>query len=380
MQHLDEGTIHAWLDGALAGDDAAAAARHASECRDCAALVAEARGMIAATSRVVSALDDVPAGVIPTARQTPAVQHSMWRRLRFTPARAALAATALLTAGTLFASRHNEVAKESAPVPMTAQAPASVSADSHVKSNRREVADTSGVATPSPISGATATAATARERAANSPTAVSAKAPPPSIGPMKPSSVPARAGAAPAAQAADVAAVPVAGAPVAAAPASPRAENKAVDSRLAQRAAVDSLASVDVNRAERRAFNRVQQLEAVTGAAAGLVKRADVQGCYELSADSASTLRGIPLRFALQHRAGTTDYVVRALSTDNRLDSLVSGGSWRSFAGDRATVSFSGTVEREAVVLQFSATGPVAQASAGGRLVHIGIQRVDCRP
>src|SRR5512132_4114285 len=114
MQHLDEGTIHAWLDGALGGDEAAAVARHVDECRDCAAMVAEARGMIAATGRIVSALDDVPAGVIPTPRQAPAAQHSLWRRLRFTPARAALAATVLLTVGTLFASRQNESRKDTA--------------------------------------------------------------------------------------------------------------------------------------------------------------------------------------------------------------------------------------------------------------------------
>lgn len=61
MQHLDEGTIHAWLDGALAPNEATAAEAHAQSCEECARVVAEARGLIAASSRILGALDDVPA-------------------------------------------------------------------------------------------------------------------------------------------------------------------------------------------------------------------------------------------------------------------------------------------------------------------------------
>jgi hypothetical protein len=60
MQHLDEGTIHAWLDGALSADDAARAGAHVATCRACADAVAEARGLIAASSRILTALDAVP--------------------------------------------------------------------------------------------------------------------------------------------------------------------------------------------------------------------------------------------------------------------------------------------------------------------------------
>src|SRR5688500_16529565 len=65
MQHPDEGTIHAWLDGQLPAEEAAALESHVSECAQCSAAIAEARGLIAASSRIVSALDIVPAGVIP---------------------------------------------------------------------------------------------------------------------------------------------------------------------------------------------------------------------------------------------------------------------------------------------------------------------------
>jgi len=61
MTHLDEGTIHAWLDGALDDARASEVSKHAATCKDCGALVAEARGLIAGTSRILTALDDVPA-------------------------------------------------------------------------------------------------------------------------------------------------------------------------------------------------------------------------------------------------------------------------------------------------------------------------------
>lgn len=66
MQHPDEGTIHAWLDGEVAADEARDLESHVAECEECSARVAEARGLIAASSRIVSGLDFVPGGVIPT--------------------------------------------------------------------------------------------------------------------------------------------------------------------------------------------------------------------------------------------------------------------------------------------------------------------------
>ncbi len=65
MQHPDEGTIHTWLDGELTPAGAAELETHIAECSECAAAVAEARGFIAGSSRIVSALDIVPGDVIP---------------------------------------------------------------------------------------------------------------------------------------------------------------------------------------------------------------------------------------------------------------------------------------------------------------------------
>jgi putative zinc finger protein len=79
MQHLDEGTIHSWLDGALAPDEAAQVEAHVAECPECAAAVAEARGFIAASSRILTALDNAPRGVIPVAAPKRRVDPIVWR-------------------------------------------------------------------------------------------------------------------------------------------------------------------------------------------------------------------------------------------------------------------------------------------------------------
>lgn len=65
MKHPDEGMVHAWLDGALDDADAHELEAHVAECAECAPRVAEARGLIAASSRIVSQLDGVPARVVP---------------------------------------------------------------------------------------------------------------------------------------------------------------------------------------------------------------------------------------------------------------------------------------------------------------------------
>ena len=138
MRHPDEGTIHAWLDGQLPAEEASELEAHATACADCAAAIAEARGLVAASSRIVSSLDIVPGGVIPV--RTPV------KRPWYLTTQVRAAAAVLFVAGASFvltrgsdstdfeeASRQAapfslESPAASAPVP-DAQAPAAVQAE-----------------------------------------------------------------------------------------------------------------------------------------------------------------------------------------------------------------------------------------------------------
>jgi hypothetical protein len=89
MQHPDEGTIHAWLDGALPAGEAAEVEAHVQGCAQCAGAVAEARGFIAGASRILTALDSVPSGVVPITNRRKSRNWPVWR------AAAAIAVVAL---------------------------------------------------------------------------------------------------------------------------------------------------------------------------------------------------------------------------------------------------------------------------------------------
>jgi putative zinc finger protein len=106
MRHLDEGTIHAWLDGALDAEEVARVEQHAAECATCAAAVAEARGFVAGASRILTALDHTPANVAPRATAFTSASprgsrpRSVWTTFRLTPARVAAAAVVVVAVGT----------------------------------------------------------------------------------------------------------------------------------------------------------------------------------------------------------------------------------------------------------------------------------------
>ena len=78
--HVDQGTVHAWLDGAFDTDDSALVERHVAACATCAAAVAEARGLLAGSARILGALDGVARGVVPAADATRTASRIAGRR------------------------------------------------------------------------------------------------------------------------------------------------------------------------------------------------------------------------------------------------------------------------------------------------------------
>ncbi|MBK7905941.1 MAG: zf-HC2 domain-containing protein [Gemmatimonadetes bacterium] len=65
MSRPDEGLLHAWLDGELEAEEAARVERLVAEDAEWSAAAAEARGLIAASSRILGKLDVVAGDVIP---------------------------------------------------------------------------------------------------------------------------------------------------------------------------------------------------------------------------------------------------------------------------------------------------------------------------
>ncbi len=78
MPRPDEGLIHAWLDGQLPPDEAARIEQLAASDPEWSAAVAEARGLIAASSRILSALDHAPSGVIPEQKSRRSTRSLPW--------------------------------------------------------------------------------------------------------------------------------------------------------------------------------------------------------------------------------------------------------------------------------------------------------------
>jgi len=111
--HPDEGTIHAWLDRQLDDTSSATLEAHLQRCDECAERVAEARGLIAGTSRVLSSLDfdESRASDKPSAEPwRPVVVAAAARRavpfFRLTPARSAIAAVLVVAVATAIVREH----------------------------------------------------------------------------------------------------------------------------------------------------------------------------------------------------------------------------------------------------------------------------------
>jgi hypothetical protein len=121
MNHIDEATIHAWLDGAVDATRSREIEAHLAGCSTCAAAVAEARGFVAASSRILNALDDVPAGVTP--KRAPSLPQTAPRKRqwRAAPWVTGIAAALMLAVGVTTWNRR-AVEKEMRPVPASAVA------------------------------------------------------------------------------------------------------------------------------------------------------------------------------------------------------------------------------------------------------------------
>lgn len=371
MQHLDEGTIHAWLDGALPADETTGVERHVAQCKECASLVAEARGMIAGASRIVSALDVVPGGVIPKSSRAKSSSGSLWRALRLTPSRAAIAATLVIAASTVLTLRHDTPTKFVPAMPMNAPAPtvsaspepaapvaeeakapsASAKADQPLQ-RRREVAATRTKMMDSLQSSAKAKSSAVEVTTANS--AVADKV---------------------------VAAAPPAAPPVAAGAAAGGAV-AAEARRSPAKVSVDST-RMDARAEAARLAPRLQTVPALRGATQRFASdaTASFSGCYQVD-DSAAKDKSPPLRFALDiMRADPGANVVRAVSADRVADTLIARASWQPVSQNMIDVRLPSAEKMLTLKMRFPAGSNVGVGTIAGDgpARSVSVTRLACR-
>lgn len=350
MQHPDEGTIHAWLDGQLRSEERAQLEQHLNSCEQCSALVVEARGLVAGATRIVGALDGVRGGVIPPNKSAAVIsKKSLWRTLRFTPVRAAVAATLLLAAGTIFTIQEgtpqmHDVARPTMAAPASDAAPMSASAP---------VAVTAAppAAAPRPA------AQMSKELWRNRVVAVDST----SVAPEKP-----RVAALADSAAADTRREIVADA----------REPRHADS-LAMRA--ESKVALPATSSPRRKFaGAIQPSEAIT---TGMAQTTDPRavGCYRLDVDSSRARFTNLLQFGLSAPNGVN--VVRALGTLGRPDSVIAGAAWRPVDRDSIAVSAPNGAQRATLVFALAEEGSSSQGrlTTADQTMPVKVLRTRCR-
>jgi hypothetical protein len=109
VQHVDEGMIHAFLDGELSPAEATEFERHLSVCAPCRAKFAEEQGFVTEAAGLVVALDNVAPGTRPATTPIPLRRARPWV-LR--PATLAWAASIVAAAGIGYTWRGAPVAVE----------------------------------------------------------------------------------------------------------------------------------------------------------------------------------------------------------------------------------------------------------------------------
>jgi putative zinc finger protein len=378
MQHLEEGTIHAWLDGALPPDEAAAVEAHARSCAECAAAVAEARGMIAGAARIVSALDIPRGGVLPSAPAAarpapyaprPASGASLWRRLHLTPSRAALAATILVAVSGTLVVRHQRSLDDAmyqgrlidSPIPMP--------------SVEQPVRRDSIAVTPPPK--ASAPVERAKNDTKNEPSARKAAKPSNPLPAQSPASTPVLAPA-PAAATGAAAAVNGAVASTSAPPPPSSATAANVDTtarplaKSGERA--DLTATIAASRLRAPMIDQRFETAAITSVP-GIV------GCYQLSSQPADSAFGsLPNRFALERGSANApqNNRVRNVSPEGRVDSVIAGTTWRQAAPNQVSILFANTgVVNRTVELELTQARATSR-TARGAVSTLPIRRVNC--
>jgi hypothetical protein len=428
MLHLDEGTIHAWLDGELSPEESESAALHVAECAECRELVTEARGLMAGATRIVSALDAGPAGVVPRTQRGPISSRRPWYRFAMTPTRMSIAAMIVVAVGLSLTARrmadNSSVRARLIDKQMDVTAPAvspTVRADSVSAPRERQTATPLNLpaAPPSPIVSAKGKNA--------APAPVPAASPPPSASPSAVAEQ--KATLADKRTITDAASKQVAAAPPSAAPAPPVARLDSIRAKDEMaKVSVDSVSRAQVPLAQRRTFvstnvNQLSEVVATSARDADPTRVVVLPNCYRLAIDSTEWRGILPAAFALDQsvprdggggagRGGAgggavagsavgaaagapktaaqpassnmtfsagvrAAGVVRALAPNGRVDSTVVG-VWYAASTESLSLRFTTADPSKPVTVLLAGSSSTARVTSGDRTDSVRVARTSC--
>ena len=407
MQHLDEGTVHAWLDGELSEAESAAAAQHVAECAQCAELVAEARGLIAGASRVVAALDAGPVGVIPRAK--PATSAGFWRRLTRSPSRMAMAATILVAVGVTLTVRRAPHDGTSAR-PAIDETPALVSAPAAPPATatgapavRDQAAFVGGARKQSATSGGGSAATALADKKKDADARRDQPAPPALLSDLE------RAKAAPAAKTlAEVRPQIQAAPPLASRDslAMRQGLTKVTADSVAARSPAPTVRRLEAAASAAQMREAGAQSQISRAAALDAINEISFQGCYRLSVDTTTWQGLLPASFVLvgspspapgvaggqarpaapvssnavqafAQKPELTGFGVHAIGANGQADSTLIG-DWTTVGPTTARVRFLNTTQSRLVTVFISTGSPVARVTAGDRTDSLRVARIVC--
>jgi hypothetical protein len=336
-------------------------------------MVAEARGFIAGASRIASALDVVPGNVIPSAPMptgaSAAARNSVWKRLKLTPARAAIAATILVGVASMFSVRHRDFQSASPRDQITASTPPAVGerattpSAAAVAGGAAAAPAPAGPASAAPVSVAVDTAVVPQREAKRAQAADTQRRAMASVGLSEArakaaadSSARARlaevtTNIAPQRAAANAAAGAAAGAP---APSPAASQPSAAQGRFARRVPVNA-----------------------QPAAAASDRMIEPEGCYAIDEAADADLHGFPVQFELAHDSSNAS-VVRTVNADARVGRPVDGATWRMEPGNAVVVTLRSPPAGAALGLRFLLGDTALRVTDRGTERLLRLTRIDC--
>src|SRR6266536_2879869 len=161
MLHVDEGTLHSFLDGELSADERAAVEIHLSQCATCRASLAEERALLERASAVLGAARPLERPAPPFEQLRRQSKRSPWRVRRSI----AWAASIVLAIGLGYSLRGREASPDAAPTFALYDRQDAPAAQDQAATEQRQLKAGSGARRPAPAAPAPVAAPAADELA-----------------------------------------------------------------------------------------------------------------------------------------------------------------------------------------------------------------------